>query len=183
MLTLDATTLRALRSATGVIFRNNLGADTLELLHKGNGTEATITLAVDDGSESFQTFRSAFAFIQSAGFHDHWRTVVSCLRAGDSIAFAWRPDYHSNDYARMVGLHVDVIGLVVHRPTRDGRSKRLYFDIEQSVTPDNSARMIAGHIVSVNSYGTPCVMTQTWDELQRAAQSAERARLVNTLSA
>jgi hypothetical protein len=184
-ITLTAPLLRSLRTADGVIFRHSHGIDSLELIFGSFGANNESKLTIEDAETRTSTleygpFESAFSYLQSAKFHTEWQTVAKSLRVGDRVRLMWHPDYHSNGYVRMVGLHADSLLLGVIRG--EGRNaKTLQFHVDQSLTPDNSARMIQG-CTRVDRHATPCVMTDSWDDLQLRAERLERVAAAESVS-
>lgn len=71
--------------------------------------------------------------------HTHASSVVKSLRAGDEIAFCFAPDHHTNGYVADAGLHADALLLRINRA-----NKYLTFELENSIGPNNSARMCFG---------------------------------------
>ena len=174
-ITLTAPLLRQIRTADSVVFRHKFHRDTIELTHKLRPSDDKSLTILEAGIiETYSIpFDSAFSMIGSAQFSESWRTIATMLRAGDEIRLEWLPDYHSNDYARMVGLHVDVVRLDVRR-----KDNRLTFDLNQSVCPDNSARMMQG-VRPRDSYGASCLMAESWDSLTLRAERLERERVTS----
>ena len=78
-----------------------------------------------------------FAMEHSPRYDRRWGTVVEFLRVEDELILEWIAD--ANTYARRARLHIDKVQLIVHRKNRD-----FIFHLDDSVRPDNSARMIRG---------------------------------------
>ena len=71
--------------------------------------------------------------------HTSASNIIRQLRVGDEVTFEFRPDSHSNGYLARFGLHADVLVMKVRR------SGITYtWELDSSVTPENSARMCAG---------------------------------------
>lgn len=66
--------------------------------------------------------------------------ILRTVRAGDELTFSFYPDGHTNGYVAMAGLHADLLYLYVRR---DGKTIARW-EVDHSVCPDNSARMIRG---------------------------------------
>ena len=84
-----------------------------------------------------QSDYNCFAWIGSAEHSGIWRSVLALIRAGDDLEFVWSAGGGGNDYTRDAGLHVDSLDLSIRR-----KGKEMLVKIAQSITPENSARMI-----------------------------------------
>jgi hypothetical protein len=86
---------------------------------------------------------TAECFAMSGIYHNQNGTVSNILRTlriGDELHFSFWPDAHSNDYVARAGLHADVVFLRVYR----GGKRIANWEFEQSICPDNTARMCRG---------------------------------------
>lgn len=82
--------------------------------------------------------------------HSPSSTIVRSLRVGDQIEFNFYPDCHTNGYVAAAGLHADVLLLYVYRG-EGNKQRRLEYEIDSGISPNNTARMIRG-IPESNSY-------------------------------
>jgi hypothetical protein len=83
---------------------------------------------------------SAFAMVGSF-VHNAAGTWRSLLRVGDTLSLEWRAN--GNGYTAAAGLFADDLLLHVNRPPgKDGKVKQLHFNVQHSICPDNTARMI-----------------------------------------
>jgi hypothetical protein len=73
------------------------------------------------------------------GQHTPAPCIVQTLREGDDITFRFYPDAHTNGYVSKAGLPGDVLYLDVRRG-----DKRFSWELENSICPDNTARMCQG---------------------------------------
>lgn len=64
-------------------------------------------------------------------------SALATLRAGDAVAFQFYPDSHTNQYLEEKELHGDALNMLVFRKGKHVAT----FELQTSVTPDNSARM------------------------------------------
>jgi hypothetical protein len=85
-------------------------------------------------SQSWSCCTSVYLYWSSL---DSVTSALKTLRAGDSIAFEFYPDGHSNQYVRDAGLHTDFLRLRVYRKGEEVGC----WEVSQSTCPDNSARM------------------------------------------
>lgn len=83
-----------------------------------------------------------FAMRHGSNYSDEWQTVVSCLKPGDVVSLRWVGNDNNGylDKAQSDGrsLHHDRLYLCVKR---EGK-RNMVFHIEDSICPNNSARMI-----------------------------------------
>lgn len=96
-------------------------------------SDDTSTRPLSDGS-------SAFYMLHSAKYHHPWLTWAQMLvKPGDVVVLSFYADAHTNDYARHAGLHVDTLTVYLRRT---GQKCPIAFSMGESITPDNSARMV-----------------------------------------
>lgn len=147
----------ALRKADAICFDHNVRASASEDAPRGNfiraikraepserdpyATDVTHQIAVASGVRSYadddhgRTF-VAFHMIHSALYSPTWQTITGLLRSGDELTLAWVRK-NSNGYLDDAGLVRDELRLHVQRGTRE-----LVFKVGESVTKDNSARLV-----------------------------------------
>ncbi len=56
----------------------------------------------------------AYASVSTPSMHDAWQTIVSMLRAGDTLTLRWVAD-NNTGYIRGANLHLDTMAVVIHR--------------------------------------------------------------------
>ena len=149
--TIDRDDLKAMRTADAVVFRSYRDGDsTIECVKKDRDEfgekERRRNIAVygsvyngydaDGGRCRGEEMRYGCVVLTCAQYVENWRTVVSLLRVGDELRLEFRTDEATNGYVKDAGLHADELWLRVDR-----NNKRLYFLIETSICPSNSARM------------------------------------------
>lgn len=84
---------------------------------------------------------SCFAHVSIYHFaRNHVFYALRSLRAEDEIAFEFCPDYHTNGYIALAGLHADVCYLKVRR---NGKTVAEWA-LETTICPNNTARMCRG---------------------------------------
>lgn len=91
---------------------------------------ATVRMATRVTAECFAMTNAKF---ESSGVG----SILKTLRAGDELRFQFWPDAQGNQYTKDAGLYADSVYLDV---IRDGK-RVARWDIDSSITPDNSARM------------------------------------------
>lgn len=69
-------------------------------------------------------------------------SVLRSLRAGDKVSLAFNADAGTNTYVARAGLHADALWLYV---ARKGSKSHETYVLDESVCPENSARMCQGH--------------------------------------
>ncbi len=130
-----------------------------ERRHEVNVRGVVSGTGVSYGAEGYRCFQ----MIHCAQSSETWRTVVSCLKAGDVLTLRWSADGYRNGYverarvaeARRDGdpaglgeaLHADALYLEVERRSPEtarkaSRPRKLVFLLDVSVCVDNSARMV-----------------------------------------
>jgi hypothetical protein len=148
--TIDRDDLKALRTADSIVFRHTPEGSTIECIKRDRdefgglerrrdiAVEGTIFAGYDaDGGRSRGTkMNYGFAHFGSAHYTEQWHTVVQLLRSGDSLRLEFRTDDATNGYVKEAGLHADELYLRVERA-----GKRMYFLLDVSICPSNSARM------------------------------------------
>jgi hypothetical protein len=67
-------------------------------------------------------------------------SIIKTLRVGDDVTLSFYPDCHSNGYVAAQALHADCLYLKVRR----GGKHVATWCLDQSVCPNNSARMCYG---------------------------------------
>ena len=153
--TLTIEDLRAIRNADAVCFRTTPERSAIECIKKDRDEfgdkerrrEIEIIGTVyngwdeDGGRAHGVQMGYGFVHIGSAQFHETFRTVASLLKVGDSLQAQFRTDEATNGYCKDARLHADVLYLRVER-TVGGKPRRLFFHIDETVTPDNSSRMV-----------------------------------------
>lgn len=70
-------------------------------------------------------------------------SILGLLRVGDAVEFQFYPNAHSNGYLARARLHGDVLQLRVKRAGK--KARMLEFELENSVCPENLARMCRGY--------------------------------------
>jgi hypothetical protein len=152
--TLDRDDLKALRNADTVCFRYHDEVATIECLKRDSDEfgakerrrDITVEGVVyngydaDGGRARGAEMNYGFAMFHSAKYTENWRTIVGLLRADDTLRLEFRTDDATNGYVKDAGLHADELWLRIERGEGPHR-KRLYFLLDASVCPDNSARM------------------------------------------
>lgn len=116
--------------------RNPFAQDVEHLL------SVEVSMATHRGQEALKAGNAqCFAMV---GLYRSQNTPAWCalrtLRADDEIEFQFHPDYHTNGYVAMAGLHADSLVLTVRR---DGKTIA-HWEIATSICPVNSARMCRG---------------------------------------
>lgn len=84
-------------------------------------------------------------------YHSQQHQVSLALRsarAGDELTFSFAPDHHTNGYVAAQSLHADALLLVIRRA---GKTIARW-DLDISITPSNSARMVRGVPTSEGYY-------------------------------
>lgn len=153
---IDKDDLKALRNADTVCFRGSEDGFTIECIKKERDEfgekERRRNIPVlgsiyngwdrDGGRARGEVMRNAFAMFSSAQYTENWRTVVSLLRVGDELRLEFRTDEATNGYVKDANLHADELYLRVARTVGSSpREQRMYFLLDTSITPSNSARM------------------------------------------
>lgn len=97
-----------------------------------------VTVYRDDNREDRHA-AACFAMIHSSQYSEEWQTLVSCLKPGDVLSMRWVAA-DNNGYLKSAAgekLYHDRLYVKVKRDTR-----RLSFHVDDSVCPNNSARMV-----------------------------------------
>lgn len=147
MLKLTKDQIKALKTADCVCFRrvtnkeNNSITETIELHKKVKDSpwneEKTIIIELTaSNSITFKQF-DAFSMIGSCQFDNCYMSITKILKVGDELTLSWEKDYLTSNLLKDAGLHGDVLLLKITR-----ENKSLTFNINQSITLNNSARMI-----------------------------------------
>lgn len=100
-----------------------------------------VTMETTSGRDALER-GVAECFSMSGIYHSQGSPVSSILKtlkAGDELTFSFYPDCHSQAYVAAAGLHADCLYLHVRR-----NGKRQTWELESSITPENSARMCRG---------------------------------------
>lgn len=148
---LDKDDVKAIRNADTICFRYANGTATVECIKKDRDEfgekerrrDITVLGTVfngydeDMGRARGQSFTSAFVHFGSAQYHEGWRTIAQMLRTGDQLRLEFRTDDATNGYVKDAKLHADLLYLRVERA-----GKRMFFLLDVSVCPDNTARMV-----------------------------------------
>lgn len=145
--------ITALRTADRVSFHHNAGKGsvirgTKEVKNAGpwEERERTYEIACEGSVRVYKdgdvTARNAqcFAMNHSGQFSDTWQTVVSAMRPGDVVLLEWVGS-DNNGYLNGVQgqpLYHDRLYLLIRR---EGK-RPLKFHVEDSICPNNTARMI-----------------------------------------
>jgi hypothetical protein len=120
--------------------RDRSGASSLRLISEGRDgwEDRTYRLSADDAVLAYDggTVGTAFAYLGGARYSDAWKTITTLARVGDELTVRWTFG-NDNDYLRDAGLHHDSVALILAHGTR-----RIVLPLEDSITPDNSARML-----------------------------------------
>lgn len=80
---------------------------------------------------------TATAVLLTCRYDERWQSVARSLKVGESIVMHWQRN-NDNGYVREAGLHVDSLDLVIGREGKPAR----HYHVAESITPDNSARMV-----------------------------------------
>jgi hypothetical protein len=138
--------LQLLRKATGLAFDRTVNEDgsvtsQIRVWLKGQQDDVYWgAIAVPSSHTTYSdgpVHHQGFASIHSPRFARRWQTVLRLLRAGDELRLSWVQD-NNTDNIRQAGLHFDSLDAVILRGGRERYEVRL----EDSVCPDNSARML-----------------------------------------
>jgi len=139
--TLTRADLAAMRAADAVCAdRDRSGASSLRLISEGrDGLEdRTYRLSADDAVREYGGGKvgTAYAYLAGARYSDAWKTITTLARGGDELTVRWTFG-NDNGYLRDAGLHHDSVALILAHGTR-----RIVLPLADSITPDNSARML-----------------------------------------
>lgn len=150
--TLTASEIRRLRKASSVVLSSKwlngeLEGAVIRCYERDAEDNDYVSLVLpvrarfDFGGALLRTHSEVHAFehIGSARFHDHWRTFLKHIRAGDELVITWNANGHRNSLAADAGLCVDEVSIAVKR----GNSSGLYH-VDMRVSLPNSARMFSG---------------------------------------
>jgi hypothetical protein len=92
---------------------------------------------LESGNDRGACNPSAFYMEHSGQYNPEWLTIANLTRPGDMLMLVWTAD-NNTSYIRDAGLHNDELTIKI---VRGGKVVHTLF-VAQSVTPDNSARMI-----------------------------------------
>jgi hypothetical protein len=161
--TLDRIMIAALAQCDRVLFRHYEGQSTIEAIKNVKPSpkdpfapeERRVVINCDSGWNDWTPGTSwrkpesfiGFACVHAPKYRDSWVTIVSLLKAGDTLRLCWeRSAWHEmeqdSDSGKYVikpgGFHEDRVSLQVSR-----KGKRMSFDLEHSVAPmDSYARLV-----------------------------------------
>jgi hypothetical protein len=91
---------------------------------------------IRDTAEDYKCFSYVYTYQYSP-----INLLFDFLRHGDAVELRWSPDYHETDILKEKKLHADSLYLAITR--KSGKTDKFYlFEIETSVSLDNTARMI-----------------------------------------
>lgn len=139
--------IKALKTADTVCFRRITNEDksikeTIELHKKVKDSpwNEEKTIIIELTASNTLTFKQfdAFSMIGSCQFDNCYMSVTNILKPGDELTLSWEKDYLTSNLLKDAGLHGDVLLLKITRKN----NKSLIFNINQSITLNNSARMI-----------------------------------------
>lgn len=88
-----------------------------------------------DGREGYVSLRKT---------NNNLQALCTLIKTGDKIELDWSADGRCNQYAAKAGLHVDTLRLRIMRYRKASDSFEQYVELhmDQSICPDNTARMI-----------------------------------------
>ena len=143
-LVLTKSDINNLREAETVVFRTDKnGRSTVELVKNPlTDSERRVTLGLEHGYSCYRgSFNEACHVITSCRFHAEWVTLVDFnLRAGDELRLHWVGGNNSLTLDE-AGLFHDIIKVHVIRELR-GKRRLMVYDIDSTICPANSARMV-----------------------------------------